>query len=179
NVPSVNVDIDGNVSLRNSAPQLFVDGRPTTLTLEQIPADQVATIEIITNPSAKYAASRGGSGILNIVMKKNRRVRYHGNVRASIDSRGRIGGGGDINVRQGNVNFFASAMVHRPKSLGTSTASRTDYFANDSIINLTQESEPGFKGGFGFVRGGLDYFMDNRNTLTISGNFVKRKFTSF
>ena len=71
NVPSVNVDIDGNVTLRNAAPQIFVDGRPTTLTLDQIPADEIATIEIITNPSAKYDASGGGAGILNIVMKKN------------------------------------------------------------------------------------------------------------
>ena len=60
NVPSVNVDIDGNVTLRNTAPQIFVDGRPTTLTLEQIPADAIASVEIITNPSAKFDASGGG-----------------------------------------------------------------------------------------------------------------------
>ncbi|WP_301924097.1 hypothetical protein [Ferruginibacter sp.] len=67
NVPSVNVDIDGNVTLRNAAPQIFVGGRPTTMTLEQIPADAISTVEIITNPSAKFDASGGGSGILNIV----------------------------------------------------------------------------------------------------------------
>jgi hypothetical protein len=71
-VPSVNVDIDGNVTLRNSAPQLYVDGRPTTLTLDQIPADAIESVEVITNPSAKYDASGGGAGILNIVLKKNR-----------------------------------------------------------------------------------------------------------
>ena len=69
NVPSLNVDIDGNVTLRNAAPQIFVDGRPTTLTLDQIPADEIASVEIITNPSAKFDASGGGAGILNIVMK--------------------------------------------------------------------------------------------------------------
>lgn len=57
NVPSVTVDIDGNVTLRNAAPLLFVDGRPTTLTPDQIPADQIASIEIMTNPSARYDAS--------------------------------------------------------------------------------------------------------------------------
>lgn len=57
NVPSVNVDIDGNVALRNAAPQIFVDGRPTTLTLDQIPADAIESVEVITNPSAKYDAS--------------------------------------------------------------------------------------------------------------------------
>jgi outer membrane receptor protein involved in Fe transport len=70
NVPSVNVDIDGNVSLRNASPQIFVDGRPSTMTLDQIPADAISTVEIITNPSAKFDASGGGAGILNIVLKK-------------------------------------------------------------------------------------------------------------
>src|SRR5436189_4282600 len=80
NVPSVNVDIDGNVTLRNAAPQIFIDGRPTTLTLEQIPADEIASVEIITNPSAKFDASGGGAGILNIVLKKNRKAGYNGNI---------------------------------------------------------------------------------------------------
>ncbi len=64
NVPSVQVDIDGNVKLRNAAPQIYVDGRPTTLTLDQIPADAIASVEVITNPSAKYDASGGNAGIL-------------------------------------------------------------------------------------------------------------------
>jgi len=56
----VNVDIDGNVTMRNAAPQIFVDGRPTTLTIDQIPADAIQSIEVITNPSAKYDASGEG-----------------------------------------------------------------------------------------------------------------------
>lgn len=74
NVPSLSVDIDGNVSLRNNAPQIFVDGRPTTLTLEQIPADAIESVEIITNPSAKFDASGGTAGILNIVLKKIKKL---------------------------------------------------------------------------------------------------------
>ena len=66
NVPSLNVDIDGNDTLRNNAPQIFVDGRPTNLTLDQIPADAIESVEIITNPSAKYDASGGTAGILNV-----------------------------------------------------------------------------------------------------------------
>jgi len=76
-VPSVQVDIDGNVTLRNASPQILVDGRPTTLTMDQIPSDVIDRIEIITNPSAKYDASGGQSGIINIVMKKNRRIGYN------------------------------------------------------------------------------------------------------
>ena len=178
NVPSVNVDIDGNVTLRNAPPQIFIDGRPTTLTLDQIPADQIASVEIITNPSAKYDASGGGSGILNIVLKKNRKVGYNGNVRASIDSRGRPGGGGDINIKQNKINLFAAAMLGMPKSLSTAHTERTDYLHGDTIAKLTQDNNPEFKGTFGFARLGFDYFIDNRNTLTLSGNYVKRKFNS-
>src|SRR6266478_7561430 len=107
NVPSLNVDIDGNVTMRNNTPQLFVDGRPTTMTLDQIPADAIESVEIITNPSAKYDASGGTAGILNIVLKKNRKVGYNGNVRVNVDSRGRIGSGIDLNVRQNKINVFA------------------------------------------------------------------------
>src|ERR1700730_10253367 len=81
-VPSVSVDIDGNVTLRNNAPQIFVDGRPSTLTLDQIPADAISSVELITNPSAKFDASGGTSGIINIVLKKNRKTGYNGNLRA-------------------------------------------------------------------------------------------------
>jgi len=109
NVPSLSVDIDGNVTLRNSSPQIYVDGRPTTLTLDQIPADQIASVEVITNPSAKFDASGGTSGILNIVLKKNRKAGYNGNIRAGVDMRGKFNGGGDINIRQGKINFFANA----------------------------------------------------------------------
>ena len=89
NVPSVNVDIDGNVTLRGQAPTIFVDGRPTTLTLDEIPADAIESVEVITNPSAKYDASGGGAGILNIILKKNRKKGYNGNLSAGIDSQRR------------------------------------------------------------------------------------------
>ena len=178
NVPSVNVDIDGNVTLRNASPQIFIDGRPTTLTLDQIPADQIASVEIITNPSAKYDASGGGSGILNIVLKKNRKAGYNGSVRASIDSRGRPGGGGDFNIKQNKINLFGAAMLGMPKSLSTAHTERTDFLNSDSTSFLVQDNKPTFKGVFGFARMGIDYFIDNRNTLTLSGNYVKRKFNS-
>ena len=60
NIPSVKVDIDGNVQLRNTQPQIFIDGRPTILTLDQIPADNIEKIELVTNPSAKYDAGQLG-----------------------------------------------------------------------------------------------------------------------
>lgn len=176
NVPSVNVDIDGNVSLRNATPQIFIDGRPTTLTLDQIPADEIASVEIITNPSAKFDASGGGAGILNIVMKKNRKAGYNGNINASIDSRLQPGFGGDINVKQNKINFFARARVNARKSKSESTSDRTNFLNNDTTSLFTQNSNPANKGYFAFIRGGFDYFLDNRNTLTVGGMYVTGEF---
>lgn len=105
-IPSLSVDIDGNVTLRNATPTIFVDGRPTTLTLDQIPSDIIDKVEIITNPSAKFDASGGNAGILNIVLKKNKKNGYNGNVRVGVDVRGKVNGGADINYRQNKVNFF-------------------------------------------------------------------------
>ena len=175
NVPSVNVDIDGNVSLRNATPQIFVDGRPTTMTLDQIPADAIASVEIITNPSAKYDASGGGAGILNIILKKNRKAGYNGNLRAGIDMRGRPNLGGDINLKQGKVNFFGAGQFGMRKSISTVKTDRTDIEA-DTTSYLKQRNKPINTGFFAFGRMGMDYFIDNRNTLSIGGNIVRGQF---
>ena len=173
NVPSVNVDIDGNVTLRNNAPTIFVDGRPTNMTLEQIPADAIESVEIITNPSAKFDASGGTAGILNIVLKKNRRVGYSGNLRINADSRGRVGFGGDINVRQNKINVFASGNFNQRKSISTGTTDRT-VFGNDST-HTYQKDRNVMTGLFGFGRAGFDYFINNRNTITVSGSMARGK----
>ncbi len=177
NVPSVNVDIDGNVTLRNAAPQIFIDGRPTTLTLDQIPADEIESVEIITNPSAKFDASGGGSGILNIVLKKNRKAGYNGNLRANLDSRLSHGFGADVNIKQGKINFFANTMYNQRKSISTQSTERTDY-VNNAKISLSQNDKPDSKGHFAFARAGFDYFPDNRNTFTLSGVLVGGKFSN-
>ncbi|WP_241237952.1 outer membrane beta-barrel protein [Pseudoflavitalea rhizosphaerae] len=175
NVPSINVDIDGNVSLRNAAPQIFVDGRPTTLSLDQIPADAIQSVELITNPSAKYDASGGQSGIINIVLKKNRKAGYSGSIRAGIDSRGRINGGGDINMRQGKFNLFANGNYNQRKSKNWGEMDRMSEERGNSISTM-QNSKGESEGSFAFGRIGLDYFIDNRNTITLSQSIVNGDF---
>ncbi|HRE50002.1 MAG TPA: outer membrane beta-barrel family protein [Flavitalea sp.] len=180
NIPSLNVDIDGNITLRNSSPQIFVDGRPTTLSLDQIPADAIASVELITNPSAKFDASGGQSGILNVVLKKNRKVGYNGGIRAGIDSRARVNLGGDINARQGKINAFASAFLNQRKSKNWGETDRNSLLDQSTTF---QQNNGIFTGGFGFTRFGLDYFINNRNTLTISqnisgGNFNRTNYNS-
>lgn len=172
-IPSVNVDIDGNVTLRNAAPQIFVDGRPSTLSLDQIPADAIESVEIITNPSAKFDASGGNAGILNIVLKKNRKAGFNGNIRAGIDSRGKLNGGADINVKQGKINFFASGNVNQRKSLSTTKTFRHNLLAP---IDVNQLSSGKNMNTFAFGRAGFDYLMDNRNTFTVAGTLVNGNF---
>lgn len=175
NVPSLSVDLDGNVSLRNSAPQIFVDGRPTTLSLDQIPASDIERVEVITNPSAKFDAGGGAAGIVNIILKKERKMGYNGNVRLGGDSRGGLNFGGDINARQGKVNLFASGMYNQHSGTGEGLTLRQNFF-EDPPSRITQLSENDMNGLFANARLGLDYFIDNRNTLTFSGMLMRGKF---
>ncbi|HXB42671.1 MAG TPA: outer membrane beta-barrel protein [Puia sp.] len=179
NIPSVSVDIDGNVTLRNSTPIIFVDGLPTTLTLDQIPADAIESVEIITNPGAKFDASGGMSGILNIVLKKNRKAGYNGNVRAGIDERGKFNLGGDLNVKQGKVNVFGSINFNQRKSITSPAHTTRSSFLSAPFTNLYEDDYNVSKGYFEFGRFGLDYFLDNRNTISASGTIVHGSFSPY
>lgn len=178
NVPSVQVDLDGNISLRNASPQIFVDGRPTTLSMDQIPADAIESIEVITNPSAKYDASGGGAGILNVVLKKDRRLGYNGNVRGGVDMRGRINAGGDMNVRDRKINMFVGGNYNQRKSLSQSETYRENLFGSP-LTNILQASDSKNTGFFASGRGGVDWFLNNRNTLTFGGNYHGGLFDSY
>src|SRR4030095_16421114 len=147
----------------------------TTMQLDQIPADAIESVEIITNPSAKYDASGGTSGILNIILKKNKKVGYNGGIRTNIDSRAKVGVGGDFNIRQNKVNFFGSANYNQRKSISTGFTDRETNTPNSKTI-LHQEDRNVSKGSFRFFRAGMDYFITNRNTLSISGGLGGGKF---
>jgi len=170
NVPSVNVDIDGNVTMRNAAPQIYIDGRPTTLTLDQIPADAIESVEVITNPSAKYDASGGNAGILNIVLKKNKKSGYNGAINAGVDKRGGINGGASLNVRQDKINLSLSGFGNQQKNHSTSNTSIQSLLTSPNLL-INQQGHTQMNGGFLFGRAGLDYFATNRTTLSL--NYVR------
>jgi len=174
NIPALNVDIDGNVTLRNAAPTLFIDGRPTTITLDQIPSDIIDRVELITNPSAKFDASGGNAGILNIVLKKNKKTGYNGGIRTGIDSRGKVNLGGDINLRQNKINFTGSGSYNQRKSISQGLTDRNNLLTTPSSIYNNQHSTN--NGYFAFFRGGIDYFVDNRNTISVTANYNKGQF---
>ncbi|MDQ2863050.1 MAG: TonB-dependent receptor, partial [Bacteroidota bacterium] len=174
NVPSVQVDIDGNVKLRNASPQIYIDGRPTTLTLDQIPADAIQSVEVITNPSAKYDASGGNAGILNIVLKKNKKSGYNGNVTAGVDSKGGLNGGASFNARQGKINISASTFAHGIHNKATGTTDRVTFGSYPT--HVSQENVDKTTGAFVFGRLGIDYFVSNRTTISLAGIKVHGQF---
>ena len=178
NVPSLSVDIDGNLTMRNAAPQVFVDGRPTTLSLDQIPADAIDNIEVISNPSAKYDASGGNAGIVNIVLKKERRVGYNGNVRAGVDMRGKPNLNADLNARQGKVNAFIGGGYNERKSVGSGQTERYNHVGTP-LTNVFQTTDSRNNRFFTSIRGGLDWFVNNRNTITFTGNYHGGRYRSF
>jgi outer membrane receptor protein involved in Fe transport len=177
NIPSITVDVEGNVQLRNASPQIFVDGRPTILTLDQIPADNIEKVELITNPSAKFDAS-SNAGIINVVLKKNKKVGINGNASVSVGTPKILAGNLTLNVRQGKFNFFASGNYN--KSGGRADGKTFRQNKRNGIVEnyFNQFSWNERIRKFKSVRFGADYFLDNRNTITVSQNFVNGRFTN-
>jgi len=173
NVPSVNVDIDGNLTLRGATPTIFIDGRPTTLTLDEIPADAIESVEVMTNPSAKYDASGGGAGIVNIILKKNRKQGYNGSISGGIDSHGQPNALVGLSLRQNKVNFTLNGMYNgmNPKTVGNTD--RTSYLENNKTQHidtsrLRQDDLQRTHGHFVFGQVGMDWFVSNKTTLSAS-----------
>jgi iron complex outermembrane receptor protein len=170
NIPGLTVDADGSVKLRNASPTVFVDGRPTTLTLEQIPAEQIERVEVITNPSAKFDASTTG-GILNVVLKKNTKPGYNGAINAGIGTNTRYNVGGNINIKEGKVNFFTSYNLNVNRFDVAGFTDRENFSSGELVGGFRQDNLATSGRQFQFVRFGADYQLSNRNVLTLSQNF--------
>jgi outer membrane receptor protein involved in Fe transport len=175
NVPSLSVDLNGNVGLRNGSPQIFIDGRPSTLSLDQISAAEIERIEVITNPSAKFDAGGGTAGIVNIVLKQQRRLGYNGNVRLGGDSRLGNNLGLDANLRQGKINVFASGGYNAIRSVTQANTYRQN-LDTEPLSAFRQTSMDTMQGLFVRGRAGIDFLIDNHNTLTLSGSYFRGAF---
>ncbi len=177
NIPSVSVDVDGNVELRNSSPTIFIDGRPSILTLDQIPSDNIDRVELITNPSAKYDASSTG-GIINIILKKNKRTGLNGLVSVAAGTQSILSGNANINLRQGKLNFFLSGNYNQSGGKSDSRSFRQNRSNGITENYFNQHSNNERTRKFTSVRFGIDYFIDNRNTFTVSQGLVQGRFTN-
>ncbi|MCC6290218.1 MAG: TonB-dependent receptor [Chitinophagaceae bacterium] len=175
NIPSVSVDIDGNIELRNSTPQIFVDGRPTILTLDQIPADNIEKVELITNPSAKFDAATSG-GIINVVLKKDKRFGLNGIVSGSVGTPGILSGNLNLNLREGKLNFFASGGFNQSRGKAKGETERENKLNGVTQDYFNQHSLNQRRRQFTFLNFGFDYFIDNRNTVSITQRFGGGRF---
>jgi hypothetical protein len=178
NVPGVTVDADGNAQLRNQSPTIFVDGRPSNLTLVQIPADQIDRIEVITNPSVKYEASATG-GILNIILKKNLKPGYNGMAMAYIGTGDRYGGMLNLNVKEGKWNFTGMYSYNQAINYTKGFTRRTQLDSVKSALGyFNQDNNTTQKNMFNFAKFGADYAIDNRNTISLNGMIVGGQFNT-
>jgi len=172
NTPSVEVDIDGNVLLRGSSSfTVLIDGRPSVLSgndaLRQLPASAIQNIEIITNPSAKYDPD-GMAGIINVVLKKNILAGLNGIVNAMVGTGDKYRTDIMLNYRTKKSNLFFGADWNEDNSYGRFFAER-EVFGQDTTQFLLSEGNRDFlRNGFNF-RAGVDFFLTEKATLTVSG----------
>jgi outer membrane receptor protein involved in Fe transport len=172
NVPSVTVDIEGNVQLRGSGNfTVLIDNRPTPLesseALQQMPASIIDQIEIITNPSAKYEPD-GTAGIINIVTKKSKRPGVNGIANTNFgldDLKQRYGGDILMNVRTSKVNFYLGGDYNRRSFPGSSRAEYREFREDTTSFRVSNGNSR--RGGTGRgIRGGLDYSVTDKDLLS-------------
>lgn len=176
NIPSVNVDQDGKISLRGNANvRVLIDGRPTNIEpsqlLKQIPSTSIKKIELITNPSAKYNPE-GMSGIINIVLHKNTSNGFNGSISSGITIADKIKNNNtlDLNYRTGKVNFFGNVGGNFGDYVNGGEVNRLDQNSKQTIDMLSNNKSYLYKIG-------MDYYINDKNTLSIYTNQNKSKGT--
>ncbi len=181
NIPSVEVDIDGNVSLRGAGNLLIlVNGRQSQLmsgasqadVLQQFPANSIERIEIITNPGARFRPD-GTSGIINIILKKNLKNGFNGTITGTVGNRDRYNGNKNLNFRTGKWNLYATGGLRQDARLRSNTSERIVF---DSGKISSRYFENGFmrsRSHSAFISVGFDYELNDRNVISLSGNYSK------
>jgi len=172
NVPSVNVDAVGAVSLRgNSNVRVLINGKPSVLTtnngLEQIPAENIEKVEVVTNPSAKYDAE-GTAGIINIILKKNKRTGFGSSLQLTTGTPANHGINYNVNYKTEKINLFSNLGYRYLNFEGEGSYYRTNFENNSvsSILDETIEMKRNRKRLNLYVGG--DYYINDKNTLTLS-----------
>lgn len=181
NVPLVQVDVDGNISLRNSTATILINGKVSPLmganaaaALQQFPANSIEKIEVITNPSAKYRPD-GTGGIINIVLKKNVKRGLNGTLTGNIGNRERYNTGANVNYNIGKLNIYGNYSLKQDDRLRTNTNNRVQTDPLTQAVRYyddftTQQARP-----FSNIGGiGIDYNLSDKTTMGVSGNFYLR-----
>jgi outer membrane receptor protein involved in Fe transport len=184
NIPSVTVDVNGNVSYRgNQNLTILIDGKPSSMMgmsnadiLANLPASSIESIELVTNPSARYDPD-GSSGILNFILKKRVDGGVNGNISATAGTGDKFNGSINLNYRLPDFNFFTSYDARMSENGNNGNTSRTNNI-NNSVSYLNQDNNGLFDFSSHNITAGMDYMPDNFNTLTFSYRFRKFGFDS-
>ena len=176
NIPSVTVDVDGNVSLRGSqGVRILIDGKPSALTgirstdaLRNLQGAMIDKIEVITNPSSRYDAA-GETGIINIILKKNKTKGFNGNFTSTAGYPSNFSGAYSINYRTQKVNLFSSFGTNYRKNSGRGFSTQR-YTGTDTSFVYNQTNRRTRSDRSVELMAGIDYFIDNNSTLT--GSFM-------
>jgi outer membrane receptor protein involved in Fe transport len=177
NIPSITVDADGNIKYRgNQSIRILIDGKPSELlglgsgdVLSNIPATQIESVELVTNPSARYDPE-GTGGILNIILKKKRDDGLNGVISLTGGTGNKFNGSFNFNYKISSLNFFASYDPRNNNSENYGNTNRTNSLSNNNAF-LNQVSEGVFSHFGNNITAGVDYVIDNFNTLTFSSRF--------
>jgi outer membrane receptor protein involved in Fe transport len=184
NIPSVDVDNQGNISLRNNSNvEVWINGKPSGLNadnraqiLEQMPAESIEKVEIITNPSAKYNPE-GSAGIINLVLKQDRKPGYYGSFSGGINypEKGDVGynAGFNINLNTSKIDAYASIGMRQMSMSGSGWSNRykIDPATGNQLGLLATTSNTDRTMHGPFIRAGLDYHIDKKNTIGF-GSFL-------
>ncbi len=184
NIPSLNVGIDGEVTLRGSSNVTFlINGKPSPMmrlnsaeALQQIPANTIERIEVITNPSAKYKPD-GTSGIINIVLKKETRQGLNGSITANAGFDNRYNSTLTLNYKPGKMNIFGSYGFRKDHRVRTSTDFRTMKDSSGYLISQYDRIGTTINRPLSHtVNLGADYDIDKKNAVGISGSYFYMDF---
>ncbi|NIJ53130.1 outer membrane receptor protein involved in Fe transport [Dyadobacter arcticus] len=179
NVPSVAVDVEGNVSLRGSGNvRILIDGKPSGLVsikgasgLAQLQGSMIERVEIITNPSARYEAE-GMGGVINIVLKKERKEGINGSFDIITGHPTNYGAAANVNYRRKNLNFFINYTMSYRNTPGKNFLYQ-ELYRNDSTFIMERDMRSNLKGMNNSARGGIDYYFNPKNILT--GSYTWRR----
>ena len=170
NVPGLSVDLDGNVQMRGASPQILIDGRPSSITLEQIPAEDIERVEVITNPSVAFDANTTG-GIINIVQKKNTRPGYFGQVQGGLGTNDRVQGGANLNMKEGRWAFSLGANYNTGENTTDGNSDRVERNNGTTTGFFDQDTDSRSRRTMNGGRLGIDWQVSNRNLITFSQSY--------
>ncbi|MET4138841.1 TonB-dependent receptor [Pedobacter sp. UYP1] len=181
NVPSVQIDVDGNVSLRGSTGvKVLIDGKPSLIAggdiaqvLASIPASSIETVEVITNPSSKYDAE-GQSGIINIVLKKNTKLGFNGNVALTAGNRDNYNGNVSLSFQNKKINIYGNYGYRYGNRPGGGYNNIQYLTRKDSLAYADQLNKWESVDKTHNLKAGLDYYLTDKDILSFSGGFNSR-----